>query len=192
MTDLPLATADNDATTRLASRGLVVIGIGLAAATVWNFADCFIDDAYISLRYARNLLEGHGLVYNPGEVVEGVTNLGQVIAVAALGALGLDLTLAARLLGLAGALVAAVFGPAALLPEPAQRPERSIARLLLLANFSFVYMAVTGLETVLYTGLVCLSAYVIERNERRVDWHAGLLLGLLFSVRPDGALMGAA
>ena len=32
------------------------------------------DDAFISFRYARNLLKGHGLVFNPGEYVEGYSN----------------------------------------------------------------------------------------------------------------------
>src|SRR5262245_58280998 len=32
------------------------------------------DDAMISMRYARNLAEGSGLVWNPGERVEGITN----------------------------------------------------------------------------------------------------------------------
>jgi hypothetical protein len=32
------------------------------------------DDAMISMRYAKNLAEGHGLVWNPGERVEGYTN----------------------------------------------------------------------------------------------------------------------
>jgi hypothetical protein len=32
------------------------------------------DDAYISYRYARNLVDGHGLVFNPGERVEGYSN----------------------------------------------------------------------------------------------------------------------
>ncbi|MCI0329882.1 MAG: hypothetical protein L0196_02865 [candidate division Zixibacteria bacterium] len=32
------------------------------------------DDAYISYRYALNLANGHGLVFNPGEKVEGYTN----------------------------------------------------------------------------------------------------------------------
>jgi hypothetical protein len=32
------------------------------------------DDAFISLRYAKHFAEGHGLVYNPGERVEGYTN----------------------------------------------------------------------------------------------------------------------
>ncbi|HTQ08713.1 MAG TPA: hypothetical protein VMI31_01440, partial [Fimbriimonadaceae bacterium] len=34
-----------------------------------------LDDAFISLRYARNLVSGYGLVYNPGlPPVEGYTN----------------------------------------------------------------------------------------------------------------------
>jgi arabinofuranosyltransferase len=32
------------------------------------------DDAYISFRYAKHLVEGHGLVYNIGQRVEGYTN----------------------------------------------------------------------------------------------------------------------
>jgi len=32
------------------------------------------DDAYISFRYARNLVDGSGLVFNPGDRVEGYTN----------------------------------------------------------------------------------------------------------------------
>lgn len=31
------------------------------------------DDAFITFRYARNLVEGHGLVFNPGELVYGTT-----------------------------------------------------------------------------------------------------------------------
>src|SRR5688500_1706387 len=33
------------------------------------------DDAYISYRYARNLADGAGLTFNPGERVEGYSNL---------------------------------------------------------------------------------------------------------------------
>ena len=36
---------------------------------------CLFDDAMISMRYARNLVHGLGLVYNPGDrPVEGITN----------------------------------------------------------------------------------------------------------------------
>src|SRR5215471_19274553 len=35
---------------------------------------CLFDDAMVSLRYAWNLAHGNGLVWNPGERVEGTTN----------------------------------------------------------------------------------------------------------------------
>ena len=37
---------------------------------------CLNDDAMISMRFADNLAAGHGLVWNPGEYVQGYTNLG--------------------------------------------------------------------------------------------------------------------
>ena len=40
------------------------------------------DDAYISYRYAANLAEGNGLVFNPGERVEGYTNFLYVVVLA--------------------------------------------------------------------------------------------------------------
>ena len=42
------------------------------------------DDAFISFRYVRNLLEGHGLVFNPGEYVEGYTNFLWILELVAL------------------------------------------------------------------------------------------------------------
>ena len=41
-----------------------------------------LDDAYIGYRYAENLTHGEGLVFNPGERVEGYSNLLFVLAVA--------------------------------------------------------------------------------------------------------------
>jgi arabinofuranosyltransferase len=41
----------------------------IATAQTWGN-----DDAYISYRYARNLARGYGLVFNPGERVEGYSN----------------------------------------------------------------------------------------------------------------------
>ena len=45
------------------------------------------DDAYISYRYARNLAAGEGLVFNPGERVEGYSNLLYVLLLAPAAAL---------------------------------------------------------------------------------------------------------
>lgn len=40
------------------------------------------DDAFISYRYSRNLADGHGLVFNPGERVEGYSNFLYVLLIA--------------------------------------------------------------------------------------------------------------
>nr|MBP6728372.1 hypothetical protein [Microthrixaceae bacterium] len=48
---------------------LCAVGVGLAWLTRWA-----VDDAYIGYVYSRNLAEGRGLVFNPGERVEGYTN----------------------------------------------------------------------------------------------------------------------
>lgn len=47
--------------------------LGLAACEL-ALGLCVQEDAFISFRYARNLVDGHGLVFNPGERVEGYTN----------------------------------------------------------------------------------------------------------------------
>ncbi|MGD8822076.1 MAG: hypothetical protein PVG63_03155 [Anaerolineales bacterium] len=45
-----------------------------------------VDDAFITYRYAQNLLAGHGLVYNPGQAVLGTTTplFASILAVVAL------------------------------------------------------------------------------------------------------------
>ena len=50
----------------LVGAAAMVLGLCFAAWVSWT-----CDDAFISFRYARNLVEGHGLVFNVGERVEG-------------------------------------------------------------------------------------------------------------------------
>ncbi len=58
-----------------------------------------LDDAYISYRYAENFVAGHGLVYNPGEKVEGYTTFLWVMLLAGGHALGVPLDLFSKVLG---------------------------------------------------------------------------------------------
>lgn len=48
-----------------------IIAIGVLLAWSQRFV---LDDAFISLRYAANFVHGEGLVFNPGERVEGYSN----------------------------------------------------------------------------------------------------------------------
>ena len=70
----------------------LLIAAGFSAACCWHILYGFsasprtsehaagLDDAYISFRYAANLLAGEGLVFNPGERVEGYSNFLYVLA----------------------------------------------------------------------------------------------------------------
>ncbi len=49
-----------------------------------------VDDASISFRYAENLAQGHGLVFNPGEQVEGYSNFLWTIMLALCSWMGFD------------------------------------------------------------------------------------------------------
>ena len=68
--------------------GLIALGLGLAffllSTLLAYFGSTLFDDAYMFIRYADNLLDGHGLVWNQGEdPVYGTTSLLYAFTVAA-------------------------------------------------------------------------------------------------------------
>src|SRR4051812_12787413 len=63
------------------------------------------DDALISLRYARRLIDGHGLSWTGGPPVEGYSNLLWILVLAAAGLMRIDLIHSARVLGVLFTLV---------------------------------------------------------------------------------------
>jgi arabinofuranosyltransferase len=73
--------------------------VGCAAFQLYYFSVFTVDDAYISFRYAENFARGHGLVFNPGEYVEGYTNFLWVILLGLLKKAGIDVQVSARILG---------------------------------------------------------------------------------------------
>ena len=81
------------------------VGLSLAllvGACVWALHLGWVgDDAYISFRYVKNFVQGQGLVYNPGERVEGYTNFLWVMLLVPFAWLGLDLALVSIALTLA-------------------------------------------------------------------------------------------
>ncbi len=74
----------------LLALGLLLFALGCAAHVrfgfYWNSEEAShtwgMDDAFITYRYAQNLVAGHGLVFNPGTRVEGYSNFLYVLLVA--------------------------------------------------------------------------------------------------------------
>ena len=148
------------------------------------------DDAFISYRYARNLVEGRGLVYNPGERVEGYTNLLWMLMVAGGLELGLQAETAGHLLsllsGMAALLLALVYTRACL--PPGRGWLAGFAPLLLLSSPSFAVWSSSGMETPLFTAALT-AALAAEARRRPALLTAALAVASL--TRPEGALAAA-
>ena len=156
---------------------------------------CLVDDAYISFRYAANLAAGHGLVWNPGEYVEGYTNLLWVLLLTPFARAGLDLTFVAifaSLLASSGVLELMRRLTAHVLPGRSPWIH-ALPPLLLAFNPSFAYWAGSGMESALFA-LLSLGAIVAVgemRGGRGKGWLVWLLLALAYFTRPEGALVAA-
>lgn len=69
------ATDPRDRPWWAATEYLVLLGLAvLLGYWQWQYRGYVKDDAFISLRYARNITDGLGVVFNPGDRLEGYTN----------------------------------------------------------------------------------------------------------------------
>lgn len=170
---------------------LLVFGLARAAQLSW-----VCDDAFISLRYAENLVDGHGLVYNPGERVEGYSNLLWTLLLAALLAAGLEPLRAAELPGLLAYLWLALALAWASLRRARSTggPFLPLAAGFVLVSEDFQVWATGGLETMLFTALA-VQALLLTRAAAASPARslaAGGLLAPLALTRPDGLLFALA
>lgn len=181
------------------------VGFGLCylawlAVLVWlsSLTWFLCDDAFISFRYVRNLLEGHGLVFNPGEYVEGYSNFLWVLELAALwGVLGIRPEQAAPWLSVVctvGTLAVMLWWVAG---TPGLRHRGWVAWMalgLVCSSATFaVWTSGGGLETRQFTlfvvlAVVCLSLY---RHRFRGLLAASLSLAAAAYTRPEGPLIAA-
>jgi len=166
------------------------IGIVLfSALLVYQFFTFNVlqDDAFISFRYVKNFLAGHGLVFNIGERVEGYTNFLWIMLLALLTKLGLPTIGTARVLGILfsiGTLAVAAWGAYKYHPKRSWLWTVSVP-LLLAANGSLAYWAGSGLETGLFTCLVAAGAVSYFFNSPLLSSY---LLTLAALVRPEAIL----
>jgi len=174
--------------------GSLGLGIALlvAVAGLVIFSSFVTDDAFISLRYARHLAEGHGIVWNRGEApVEGYSNFLHVMIAAA--AIRLDL---APISVLRVVNWLAALGIVVLLHRYAARVTKvewlpSAAALIVAVHVPLAFWAASGLETALYSFL-CLLAVHLSLSPRAATRSASSLAFLLAALtRPEGVLFFA-
>jgi hypothetical protein len=148
-----------------------------------------IDDSYITFRYARNILQGNGFVYNPGERVLGTTTPLYTLVMTGLAVLtgGADAPFPWLSLGLNAAADALTCLLLWRLGRHLRLPYAGFfaAAAWALAPFSVTF-AIGGLETSLYVLLLTgtATAYLEKRSTT-----AGLLAALAVLTRPDALIL---
>jgi arabinofuranosyltransferase len=165
--------------------GIVFLG-GVWAA--WFFT---IDDAFISFRYAENLADGHGPVWNlTGQPVEGFTDFAWVVWSSVGSLLGIALPLFTKVTSL-------VFGAATLAMLISAGKRHAGLGGAVVAGGAFVLFIPTyfhvssGLETTVFAAVllrvVMLGLRVLDGEQIR-DWELPALLLLAGTLRPEGVL----
>jgi arabinofuranosyltransferase len=158
-------------------------------AQIWRYT---YDDAYITFRYARHLIEGLGPRWNrTGAPVEGFSSPLHLLLVALLGKTGMRLIDAARFVGFTSHLILVVFVWRFVAKAQSQFAGL-VAGALIAASWPILAWDLGGLDEVLFaaasTIAVLVTLHYIETGERRDLTLGGLLLGVAVFVRPDGAL----
>ncbi|MFI5300376.1 MAG: hypothetical protein ACHREM_19995 [Polyangiales bacterium] len=162
------------------------------------------DDAYISFRYAHNLVKGRGFVFNPGERLEGFTNFSWTLLLSPFEALGWDLFQVCEVLG--SALGLALLWQLGVLSRLLQGTRSDFghwwASLWIAGSSSFVLWAKSGLEQPLATLLPVTGAWILWKAPdptavgapekiRRAYFASGVVLGLGCATRPELHLITA-
>ena len=165
---------------------VLLAGIGGGLFLAWKIR-WLCDDAFISFRYARNFARGEGLVFNPGEWVEGYTNFLWTLVLGLLAKVHVSIPHAGLFGNLASYVLALVFVALVVRkasPKPAIVP---FAALCLAASRPFYTFASSGLETMPAAMLVAVGMWASLRKNGA--FWSGLSFIAAALTRPDHMLL---
>jgi hypothetical protein len=168
----------------------LLLPIYVLCVNMWHVHWFTYDDAYISFRYAVNLVDGHGLVYNPGEYIEGYTNFSWTLLAAAGMKLGIEPEVTTKIAGGAaaiGTLIVVYKLSARLMPY---KTLPCVATWLLASSSTFSGYAMFGLETIGFVFLIMLGTLMMFREVDRgegIPW-SGLVFALAGLTRPEAPM----
>ncbi len=157
----------------------IAIAVVFVISFVLAYLNRFIqDDAFISFRYALNLATGEGLVWNPGDYVEGYTNFLWTLLMSAAIRFGLDPVPVSQALGLLSLLGTLVFAYRLVVFITRSDLAAVLVVLLLGTNFTFSSYATGGLETQFQTFLILAAVYYSLKIGTDQRWAARRLIAL--------------
>ena len=180
---------------------IVAVPVAIFLAHAWSHLPFLVDDALITLRYARRLLDGYGLTWTEGPRVDGYSNLLWLLLSAGLGAVGIDLVIAVRLLG----TLAMIVVPCALWwaygrgdADADRVGPASVASMFFALAAPIAVWAIGGLEQPLLAAALAVAIVACnrliddERPSQSALGTASVALGVMCVTRPDGPVFTVA
>lgn len=163
-------------------RLLAILAFGILIRLL--FLGFTADDAYITFTYSKNLVEGNGFVFNPGENVLGITNPLYGLVISAGMFFGLNPIIFSKLIGLASFVVIFFVGWN-FLRERSKVAAYAFAIFFAVDHYSSKWF-MSGMETPLFSLVVFLSCIYFLKGRETL---AGILAGLSIFIRPEGGFL---
>ncbi|MFN8413419.1 MAG: hypothetical protein U0Z26_13615 [Anaerolineales bacterium] len=168
---------------------IFILGTSFLVKDVRYFT--LVDDAMISMRYAKHLVQGHGFVWNIGQApVEGFTNLGWTLYMALLhlfpfpaAKISLAVMLTSAVVLLANLVVVYKISQT-LSPESTYAPL--LSTLITAFYFPLVFWSLRGMEVGLLTLLINYALLLAIKQENQILTSAILAFAII--VRFDAAI----
>lgn len=154
-----------------------------------------LDDAYIFFRYAENIANGFGFVWNIGEApVEGYTSFIYLILLVSAKIVTIDLELFAIFLGILSSTLTLFFTYLVydlLYSKNLNHPSAGLFTVIILAlSPSYNYWSGAGMETAFYSMFLMLTIYFFLKlsNSPKEVFIKGVLFGLLCIIRFEAVM----
>ena len=172
---------------------LLVASLGLLVEAAYHWWPRTVDDAFITFRYAQNLVDGLGPVYNVGERVEGYSSPLRMLGSATMIALGIDPVVASKWVGLlaAGALSIAVY--VALRATGVRNWGAGLATCAVGGSLVLQLWSTSGMESSAYAALLFIGLGIAScagQSVRGALWASAFLVAASLT-RPEGMLFWA-
>lgn len=177
------------------SRLYLFMGIIFSLAAVYDAYRLrwLCDDAFISFRYAIQMVRGEGLVFNPGEPVEGYTNFLWTVLIGVFSWAGVRpevFAIAAGLLFYSGTLLLLLL----IRPENLEQGEGKSHIPFAMVSFALIFhgriFATSGLEVSLFTLVLTGAVLLADKTKGKPGLQFLLILSgvSLTLIRPEGFL----
>jgi hypothetical protein len=172
---------------------LLLVSVGLLAKAAYTWWPRTVDDAFITFRYAQNLAEGFGPVYNLGERVEGYSSPIWMFGSAAAISVGLDPVVVSKWAGLiaAGALAVAVY--VALRASGMRGWGAGLATCAVGGSLVLQLWSTSGMESSAYAALFFVGLAIAScagQSVRGALWASAFLVAASLT-RPEGMMFWA-